>query len=273
MNLKISILSRPQSWILLYALLVWACPMATRVWGQPASFPSKNFWRTDGPVFKVLVTNETVYLGGDFSYVGPNTGGAGLVDLQSGQAQRTFPRVEGTVSAAVSDGNGGWFIGGSFTSVGGVAQLNLAHIRGDNSIDLSWRVNPNGTVSALAVANGAVYVGGSFNQIAGQSRNRLAALDLVSGIPTGWNPNVGGAVLAIAPAGNTIYVGGSFSQAGGQQRGRVAAINAEGQVQPWNPNAPQGQVNALIVDGTVVYVAGTFTTIGGRSVTSWRRSA
>src|SRR6185503_15272958 len=42
-----------------------------------------------------------------------------------------FPAVEGTVNAALSDGTGGWYLGGEFESVGGVARHNLAHLRAD----------------------------------------------------------------------------------------------------------------------------------------------
>ena len=38
-------------------------------------------------------------------------------------------RVNGVVECSAADGAGGRYIGGSFTSVGGVARTNLAHIR------------------------------------------------------------------------------------------------------------------------------------------------
>jgi hypothetical protein len=42
--------------------------------------------------------------------------------------------VDGRVLAGVSDGAGGWFIGGDFRSVGGIQRSNLAHVLADKSI-------------------------------------------------------------------------------------------------------------------------------------------
>ena len=44
---------------------------------QPSMDPRRDFWRPDGPVNAILFTNDTVYLGGRFSYIGPETGGSG----------------------------------------------------------------------------------------------------------------------------------------------------------------------------------------------------
>src|SRR5436190_2377007 len=75
-------------------------------------------WVTNGLVYSIATTASTVYLGGSFSYVGPYTGGGVLLDSTSGALQ-TFPAVNGNVYAVLSDGFGGWYIGGDFTLVGG----------------------------------------------------------------------------------------------------------------------------------------------------------
>src|SRR5262245_25866861 len=83
----------------------------------------------DGEVQSVAQVGDTVVLGGSFTKVGPVTrGAAGVVDV-SGQTFRAgFPDVAGLVNVAVPDGSGGWFVGGSFSSVGGVSRSNLAQV-------------------------------------------------------------------------------------------------------------------------------------------------
>jgi hypothetical protein len=45
-----------------------------------------------------------------------------------------MPRVAGTVYAVAPDGSGGWYVGGSFTHVGGTPRSNLAHVFADQSL-------------------------------------------------------------------------------------------------------------------------------------------
>src|SRR5215468_8748371 len=76
-----------------------------------------DFSSTSPQVNTVLLSGNTLYIGGDFYLIGPSTGGAASVDLATGMAQRPYPRVAGRVNSAAPDGAGGWFIGGQFTQV------------------------------------------------------------------------------------------------------------------------------------------------------------
>jgi len=251
------------------ALAAMACTLQA-LHAQPASTPLADFWQTDGPVHAIAATNDQVYIGGDFDYVGPATGGAGVVSGATGEAEFNFPKVlsgtggPGTVQSAAPDGVGGWYIGGNFSMVGGIVRSNLAHILSDNSVDPAWNPAPNGTNSVVVAAGGLVYVGGAFTRVGGETRNRIAALDAVTGRATAWNPNANQPVIAILPAGNLVYVSGNFTTVGGQTRNRVAALDAAtGLAAAWNPNANQ-IVNALALDGGTIYAGGNFTSIGGR---------
>jgi len=84
--------------------------------------PREETWVTNGTVRAIARTTDTVYIGGDFTYVGPYTGYGVPIDASSGQPAGAFPKVNGQVSACVADGSGGWYIGGYFTQVGGVAR-------------------------------------------------------------------------------------------------------------------------------------------------------
>ncbi len=70
----------------------------------------------DGSVYAVLPYQGKVYIGGDFSVIGPQTGGGAEVAPDSGQVLPGSSIVQGgSVRASVSDGQGGWYIGGSFS--------------------------------------------------------------------------------------------------------------------------------------------------------------
>ncbi|HVP15659.1 MAG TPA: hypothetical protein VMS88_08945, partial [Terriglobales bacterium] len=215
----------------------------------------------------VVREGNTIYIGGKFSYVGPVTGAGVPLSAETGEALRSFPRVFGTVHASVSDGSGGWYIGGSFSTVGGLPRSNLAHVLADGSVS-PWDPNADGEVDALGVSGGMVYAGGYFTSIGGQARNHIAALDTTTGAATDWNPNADYYVHALAVSGGTVYAGGSFTSIGGQARNRIAALDAAtGAATTWDPNAG-GQypyVYALAVSESTVYAGGEFTSIGGQA--------
>jgi hypothetical protein len=230
---------------------------------QPSSVPMSKFWRTDGSVLAILVTNDTVYLGGQFTYVGPDTGSAGVVDATTAQLRKGFPAVNGTVLSAASDGQGGWFMAGSFSSVGGIQRSNLAHVLADNHVDPAWNPQANGSNTVILVSGNIVYVGGAFTRLGSLTRNRIAALDAVTGQPTSWNPNANQIVSAMALVDNLLYVGGNFTTIGGSNRSRLAALTpATGFATSWNPGA-SALVNDIEIVGTNVYVCGAFITVGG----------
>ncbi|GIW08588.1 MAG: hypothetical protein KatS3mg060_3393 [Dehalococcoidia bacterium] len=136
---------------------------ATRSTATPSDTPATT-WITDGPVYAVLRSGTTVYLGGDFTYVGPPTGSFVALDPTSGARDASWPAVNGTVFAVVSDGSGGWFIGGDFTKVGGLPRTNLAQIKSDKTVDPAFTPNPNAPVNALALS------GDTYDSEAGATR-------------------------------------------------------------------------------------------------------
>jgi predicted small secreted protein len=235
------------------------------VWGELPDIPNSNTWRTSGTVHTIVSKGDVTYIGGSFSYVGPDTGAGVSISEATGRLSLPSLRVNYSINAVVPDGSGGWYIGGMFTRVGSVKRNRIAHILSDNSLDTSWNPNANDEVFALAVSGGTVYVGGQFTSIGGQMRNHVAALDAVTGKVTSWNPNADKIVHALAVSGGTVYAGGLFASIGGQSRKRIAALNAvTGKATSWNPNADK-RVDALAVSEDTVYAGGWFTRIGGQT--------
>jgi hypothetical protein len=224
-----------------------------------------KLWVTNGPVHSIVSDAGTIYIGGEFTRVGPATGGGVPIDAASGGLPASFPRVAGDVKAVVPDGSGGWYIGGSFTAVGSVPRFNLAHLGSDLSVT-AWNPDANDWVLALSVSGSTVYAGGWFTSIGGQARRYIAALDATTGAATAWNPhaagtcNLGcspGTVWALVVAGNVVYAGGSFDTIGGQPRRRVAALDAAtGTATDWQAGRLSGDVHALAVSDSTIYLTG-----------------
>jgi hypothetical protein len=136
----------------------------------------QNLWVTNGPVSSIARDRGTIYIGGNFTQVGPATGGWVAIDSSSGAAQQPYPMVAGTVHAVAADGSGGWYLGGSFTAVRGEPRGNLAHLDASGNLT-AWNPNVSGgfptfptTVYTLAVVQGTVYAGGNFFIVGGQPR-------------------------------------------------------------------------------------------------------
>ena len=235
----------------------------------------KSCWYTNGNVRAIAARSNTIYIGGDFTYIGPPTGGAAALNALNGTIARPALRVTrvsedgeistGVVEAACPDGAGGWYIGGNFTAVGDEAHNNIAHILSDGTVS-NWNPSVDYSVLVLALSGSTLYVGGFFNAVNGQPRTGLAAVDATTGALTPWDPSPepDTGVDAMVVSGSTVYVGGYFSFIGGQSRNRIAALDATtGAATAWDPSANDG-VQALAVSGSTVYAAGRFTSIGGQ---------
>ena len=227
-----------------------------------------HWWTPNGTVNSVVEdpSNNVVYIGGSFNFVGKNVRFGTLLTTTSGHADFNFLNPNGTVHAVISDGAGGWYIGGAFTTLGGVTRNRLARINSDGTLN-SWNPDANGTVFTLADSGGELLVGGDFTTIGGNARSRIASVDLTTGSPTSLlTSSIDNTVSAIIVSGGIIYAGGSFTNVTGGARNRIAAWDAiTGALQSWDPNA-NGVVKTLVADGSgVVYVGGNFTNIGGQA--------
>ena len=238
-------------------------------------------WGANGTVSAMAASGDTVFLGGDFSLIGPVSGGGGELSLRDGRPTPNFPRVTGTIRAALPDGQGGWFVGGTFSALEGVPHANLAHVLADGRV-AAWDPNVVGVpgrviaypidrsnqievVSALVRDGNLLYVGGTFSQVAGQPRPGLAAVDVHTGRLESWAPDPDGVVTSLAIERRRLYVGGSFTHVAGAARARLAAFELRsGTLTRWNPGASDA-VFCLEATDKVVFVGGDFDSVGGRA--------
>ncbi|HET9252354.1 MAG TPA: FlgD immunoglobulin-like domain containing protein [Candidatus Eisenbacteria bacterium] len=188
-------------------------------------FVREDLWAPDGPVRAITQSNNTIYIGGSFSLVGPHSGPAVAIDYFSATAQTPYPRVNGVVRAVEPDGNGGWYLGGSFTAVQGQLRNNLAHINADGAVT-PWNPDVNGEVHDIALGSGVVYVAGVFSAVGPTARSYVAAIDSNTGLALAFTCTPNGAVTELEFAGSEVYIGGAFTTVNGDPREHLAALQA-----------------------------------------------
>jgi hypothetical protein len=252
------------------------------------------------PVLPAPPANDSIPLLERFHFIaiGMSGGGyllggqAGIVALTPSGA--TVPssvfNTNGPVFALLQQFNGGFIVGGDFTSFGGSSRPRLARLTSDFRLDTGFDVGtgPNAAVeSLLRSPDGWIYVFGRFNGFNGAPR--LAGLARIS--PTGrpdesFNPPLGTVPRAASvdpssasektrlaggrlEANNGIILpyGGvvpppSVTNTSGTQK--LAAVSPSGAVSNTFDVSVNGPVNALAVSSDeAVTVAGNFSSISG----------
>lgn len=261
-------------------LLVFAI-MAFTVSSQSLKL-EKHWWQPSGTVYSMMIDSlsKTVYVGGSFGFVGPDEPYGAEIDKTTGLPDLSIPNPNAAVTATLSDGKGGWFIGGGFTQVGDSLRTGLAHIDSSGQVTNLFRnEGVDGVVNSFALKNDTLYIGGAFrNQ--GNFRYGAAVYDTNSNEPDyshaeppalNFGPQsklFGNVDIAIPDDFGGWYVGGSFETYGDSIRYSLAHLDSMGQVTDWNPMATSATgytgVRAMVKKGNTLFLAGSFESLGGK---------
>jgi hypothetical protein len=221
--------------------------------------------RTNDFVEAFGVTSTSVFVGGQFTSIGPSVPRHGLAafDLTTGEVTPWDPNPDGQPYAlAMHDGT--VFVGGGFGYVGGQQRSGIAALDPLSGQATEWNPACGGFVNAIAFGDTTVYIGGGFGSIAGQARSSLGEVGLRSGLATGWNPQPNDVVTSIVARRGLVYVGGWFTSLGTNGHAYAAAVDpTSGIPTAWDPRI-NNLVNCVAVDDTTVYLGGYFTQIGGQ---------
>lgn len=192
---------------------------------------------------------------------------SGTESFAQSSADGHRPLIDGgDVLAVAVQADGNALIGGTFTSVDGVARNRIARLNPDGTLDTGFNPGADDAVLAIAVQpSGHIVIGGSFSQVGGQSRPFLAWLN-ASGSVRNAPAAPSNTVRAIVATGTGIVVGGNFFEVGGNARQGLAAYTTLGTQMLLVSSFPTANntVASLARDhaGRIV-VGGLFTQIGG----------
>jgi hypothetical protein len=242
-------------------------------------------YQPNGTVRQIIIVGNTAYMGGQFTGMIPNGGGATVtrnhvaaVNMTTGALLPWNPNVNGTVYALLANG-GNVYVGGTFTTVGGATHKNLVEVNGTSGAPVSGFANtlkPNKAVRGLAMSGASLYVGGAFTS----PRRYAAKVDAGSGalIP-GWAPVIANTLgtspevraIAVNPSGTRVILGGFFNMLNSGAPGDsnstnlgVGAVNATtGASLPWAWHTSDlqtfrpFQLLRFTQDGSTLFGAGT----------------
>jgi hypothetical protein len=159
-------------------------------------------------------------------------------DAADGEIDQGFqPVLDGEVRALVAAPDGhSVYVGGTFTSVDGVAQPLLARIDLDTgALDPDFRPQIEGEeVDSLVLSGGRLYVGGAFGKVGGLGRSRFAVVDPTTGavdpdIKVTFGDARSGLLkvtrLALSPDGAHMMALGTFLTVDGLRRPQIAMLD------------------------------------------------
>ncbi len=190
------------------------------------------------------------------SYVGPCAGLSPVDESGTGQSDASWcpdASAGGSVSNVSVDAAARVvFVGGDFTTFGGVATKHAARVSldGAGATDASWKPQFEGSVNRMQQrSDGKLYALGSFRGFDGQPYESIGLVDAsghrdpsFQGWATGDLSNLVYRSTRRA-GGNEVYLQGSFTRVGGQLRAGMAKIVDGALDSAWSPTS----VDALSV--------------------------
>lgn len=103
----------------------------------------------DGPISSIITKGDTLIVGGDFRHVGKYTGGGALLSPNSDDPILSFPKINGTILSSSPDGNGGFYVYGSFYKESenpSLAHSRIEHILADYTFEANFSITTNDNI-------------------------------------------------------------------------------------------------------------------------------
>ena len=241
--------------------------------GSNAPLGTAVFPKPNGTVLAAAEGNGVAYLAGGFTRTGGVSGPIIFTEKDSskvGVALAGYPSISGgTVDAAASDTAGGFYLGGTFTTVDGVARPRLIHINASGAVITTF-VPPTGVVADGKVQTLAFDAGRNVLWVGRSLPTHLAALNGTTGASAAninlVQPN--GAVLKILVSGTNVFIAGAFEQYVNNQTHKVAKLSAatglfqDFKISQFQNNKPDVKAFAIATNGTTLYIGGDFSLAG-----------
>ncbi len=231
---------------------------------------SPDWWQPNGDIS--TIDEDTIlkrlYIGGHFSRVGKPRLNSTIFDKNTGQESQGTNQPNEAVYCSVTDGQGGWYIGGNFTKIGDSVRYRIAHI--DNQGNPTGRLRNKGfdqEVTELCLINGKLAVAGSFQSYDKYSlfHRYGAILDTLTGTDALSVAEPNGPIESLISDGKGgWFISGSFSYIGDSARYGFAHLAANGEVDEFNIRI-EGTVATMALHDSLLYIGGEFSSIGDSS--------
>ncbi len=222
---------------------------------------------TKAPGIKTMtLINDTLFIGGDFTRINGQAGIA-LLGKSSLAVIGNTVNVYGITDVVLSDGSGGWYIGGQFEAVHSRrTYINFMHVLPSGLPDSTMQLNPNNRVYSIVKEDSLLFICGGFSSVMSESRSGIASFNLNTSLLTTWKtPIFNGEVKSIVISDSSVYAGGYYSKVDTFTRVGLSSFHIKtGALTNWAPNTDK-QVYVIAVHDTVIYAGGDFTKVGGLS--------
>ena len=202
----------------------------------------------NGRVLSVVQVGNQMVLGGTFARARNDDSTTELsrtylmsFDAVTGVISETFvPQPNGVVNVVLPAPDGeSVFVGGQFTTIGGVARKNVAQVRISDGAVLPFDAGKiNGQVKDLRISNGRLWIGGMFTHVGGNAQPALATVNVNTGAflqhmrltVAGYHNSGTTAVtkIDITPSGDRLVAVGNFNSLQGVTNRQVLELDISG---------------------------------------------
>jgi hypothetical protein len=226
---------------------------------------------TNSRILSFDITQESVYIGGNFSQAGgQNRQGIASLNRVNGNLNAGFqPNLGGTPAVgALTVYNNQILISGPFTQVNNTARRNMAELNRFNGTLSGWNPGVESGVTGMYTSGNDLIIYGSMNYIGVEERSAFAAINLNTRklLPlkinlTGFNIYVYG----MARNGKKLYLSGILPQVNGVAiSSSIAEVDLISGVAREVPIVANNSVTTLGIFQNRLYFMGPFTEVGGQ---------
>lgn len=218
-------------------------------------------WGPSGTVAAVARDGHTLYVGGDFDYVGPETGPVAAFALDGVDPVTIATGFDGDVRHLVALPGGGWMVAGHLRRDGSSNAIQIARLDAQGRPDPTFFAEYSGNLSALATDGARVFLGGQFFSVNGLPRTGVAAVDAATGTLLPWNPVLADStftpdVRELVVHQGVVYAAGQFTSVNGTTRNGFAALDANTGATLAIDQSTLRSIDAMSATGDTLYLVG-----------------
>ncbi len=172
-------------------------------------------------------SSHALYIAGYFNGLYEKTGGGAIFD-RTGALIAGDTTFSGKAVTSAADGNGGFYIGGDFTTAGPVSEHYLAHINPNGTVDTTFQSHLLHQVTHLALANDKLYVATEDISDPGNKKYNVYQVNPDTGtINPAFVVKPNKAIYTMRATPQALYVGGIFRSINNVSIQKLAKLNLD----------------------------------------------